>query len=114
MLLLAASVTPSLVLFIQVLNGLSFAAMWMAGVSYADENAPAGMSTTVQGLFSAMFSGFGMAVGGFIGGPLLESAGGRGLYLVFGVAVLAIVVIVTLIQRGLSAEQKPAPHVVMH
>ena len=114
MLLLAASVTPGLVLFLQLLNGLTFPAMLMAGVSYTDENAPAGMSTTAQGLFSAMVFGFGMAVGGLIGGPLLENVGGRGLYLVFGVAVLATVAIVTLIQRRLPAEQKPSPHVVMH
>jgi PPP family 3-phenylpropionic acid transporter len=104
MLLLAASVTPSLVLFIQLLNGLTFSTTWIAGVSYADENAPAGMNTTAQGLLSAMVSGFGMAVGGFIGGLLLEGVGGRGLYLVFGVAVLAIVAIVTLVQRRLPAE----------
>ena len=114
LLLFAASGTPSLVLFIQFLNGLTFPAMWVAGVSYADENAPAGMSTTAQGLFGAMVLGFGMAVGGFIGGPLLESMGGRGLYLVFGVVVLATVAIVTLIQRRLSAEQKTLPDVVMH
>jgi PPP family 3-phenylpropionic acid transporter len=102
MLLFAASETPSLVLFIQLLNGLTFTAMWVAGVSYADENAPAGMNTTAQGLFSAMFLGFGMAVGGFIGGPLLESIGGRGLYFVFGVAALVIVAIITLIQGRLE------------
>ena len=114
LLLFAASGTPSLVLFIQLLNGLTFPAMWVAGVSYADENAPAGMSTTAQGLFGAMVLGFGTAVGGFIGGPLLESMGGRGLYLVFGVAVLATVAIVTLIQRRLPAEQKTSLNVVMH
>jgi PPP family 3-phenylpropionic acid transporter len=114
LLLFAASGTPGLVLFIQLLNGLTFPAMWVAGVSYADENAPAGMSTTAQGLFGAMVLGFGMAVGGFIGGPLLESMGGRGLYLVFGVVVLATVAIVTLIQRRLPAEQKTLPGVVMH
>jgi PPP family 3-phenylpropionic acid transporter len=101
MLLLAASRTPSLVLLIQLLNGLTFPAMWVAGVSYADENAPAGMSTTAQGLFSAIVFGFGMAVGGLIGGPLLESIGGRGLYLVFGATVLVIVAIVALIQGRL-------------
>jgi PPP family 3-phenylpropionic acid transporter len=114
MLLFAASGTLSLVLFIQLLNGLTFPAMWVAGVSYADENAPAGMNTTAQGLFGAMVLGFGTAVGGFMGGPLLESMGGRGLYLVFGVVVLAITVVVALIQRRLPAEQEASPHAVMH
>jgi PPP family 3-phenylpropionic acid transporter len=112
--LLVASATPNLVLFIQLLNGLTFPAMWVAGVSYAHEHAPAGMHTTAQGVFGATVFGLGTAVGGFTGGLLLESVGGRGLYLVFGVVLLAIVVIVTLIQRRLPAEQKTSAHVVMH
>jgi MFS family permease len=103
--LFAVSRTPGLVLLIQFLNGLTFPAMWVAGVAYAAEKAPASMSTTAQGLFSAMVLGFGTAVGGFVGGPLLESVGGRGLYLVFGLAVLATVVIVTLVQRCLPMIQ---------
>jgi PPP family 3-phenylpropionic acid transporter len=99
MLLFAASRTPGSILFVQIFNGLTFAAFWVAGVSYADENAPAGMSTTAQGLFGAMVFGLGMAVGGLIGGPLLTSVGGRGLYAVFGAAVLATVAIVALIQK---------------
>jgi PPP family 3-phenylpropionic acid transporter len=112
--LLAASGTPTLALFIQLLNGLTFPAMWVAGVSYAHEHAPAGMGTTAQGIFGATVYGLGTAVGGFTGGLLLESVGGRGLYLVFGVVLLAIMVIVTLVQRRLPAEQKTSPHVVMH
>jgi PPP family 3-phenylpropionic acid transporter len=105
MLLLAASKTPSLVLVIQLLNGLTFPTMWVAGVSYADEKASAGMGTTAQGLFSAVVLGFGTAVGGFIGGPLLESIGGQGLYFVFGVAVLTIVTAVALIYGRLPGEE---------
>lgn len=104
MLLFAASGTPSLVLFIQLLNGLTFPAMWVAGVSYANENAPVGMSTTAQGLFSGVVMGFGMAVGGLVGGPLLASVGGRGLYFVFGASVLAIVAVVALVYKRLPAE----------
>ena len=86
--------------------GLTFPAMWVAGVSYADENAPAGMSTTAQGIFSAMVMGFGTAVGGFIGGPLLASTGGRGLYFAFGAAVLIITAVVALAHQRLPAEEK--------
>jgi len=110
-LLFAASGTPGLILAIQFLNGLTIPAMSMAGVAYADENAPAGMHTTAQGLFNAAFFGVGMAVGGLIGGPLLDSLGGRGLYFVFGVAVLAITAIVAVIQRYLLGKRQIAASV---
>jgi MFS family permease len=40
-------------------------------------------------LLGAMTFGFGAAVSGFVGGLLLESMGGRGMFMVFGVAILA-------------------------
>ena len=101
----AAAQNPNVVLTAQILNGMTFATMWVAGVSYADENAPEGMSATAQGIFSTTVLGFGTAAGGFIGGPLLEDVGGRSLYLVFGTAVLLITAIVALFQKSLPAEQ---------
>jgi len=112
-LLYAVSGTPNLALVVQLLNGLTFPAMWVAGATYADENAPAGMGTSAQGIFGATVFGLGNAVGGFTGGLLLESVGGRGLFLVFGVVLLAIVALVTLIERRLPAEQETSPHVVV-
>lgn len=105
LLLFAATTIPGLILVIQLLNGLGFPAMWMAGVSYADEIAPEGRRTTAQGLFSAMVLGFGAAIGGFTGGLLFEKIGGRGLFFVFGVVVLAIVTTVALVYRRLPAAQ---------
>src|SRR5512138_2234384 len=86
-LLYAAVNSTSLVLIVQAFGGMIFPAMWVAGVSYADENAPQGMKSTAQGLFGAMSFGFGSAVGGFIGGLLLENVGGHGLFFVFGLII---------------------------
>jgi uncharacterized membrane protein YfcA len=55
-----------------------------------------------------MVFGLGLAAGGFVGGPLLESLGGRGLYFIFGIVVLIIVAGVTLLQKRLRAAPPPA------
>ena len=107
LILLGVTSLPPLVLFIQLLGGLTFPVMWLAGVSYADEYAPQGMQATAQGLFGAMVFGFGTAVGGFMGGPLLENLGGRSLFFVFGVVVLAATAIVILFSRPLLEKPRP-------
>ena len=105
LILFAVAGTTLMVLIIQIISGLTFATFWIAGVSFAEENAPPGMHTTAQGLFSAMVMGIGTAVGGFIGGILLESIGGRDLYLTIGVAVLVIVTLSSVIYSRLPEEQ---------
>jgi PPP family 3-phenylpropionic acid transporter len=102
---LSISTTPTMVLLTQLLSGVGFSAMWMAGVSYADENAPIGMSASAQGLFGAMVYGFGASIGGFAGGLLLENLGGRGTYLICGVFVLLITLIVALLENREQAKQ---------
>jgi MFS transporter, PPP family, 3-phenylpropionic acid transporter len=80
--------TPLMVLILQVFGGTIFPIMWLAGVSYADENAPIGLKSSAQGLFGAMMFGVGSAVSGFISGLLLESIGGRGMFIVLGIVIL--------------------------
>lgn len=98
-LLLSAVSTPLMVLALQAFGGTIFPAMWLAGVSYADQNAPVGLKSSAQGLFGAMCFGFGSAVGGFLGGLLLESVGGRGMFLIFGIIVLVGLVVAEGIRR---------------
>lgn len=88
-LLYAAVSTPVMVLFVQAFGGMIFPAMWTAGVSYADENAPAGLKSSAQGLFGAVSFGVGSAFSGFVSGLLLKSIGGRGMFLVLGIIVLS-------------------------
>jgi MFS family permease len=98
-LLFAAVSVPFLVLIVQVFGGMIFPAMWAAGVSYADENAPAGLKSSAQGLFGAASFGVGAAFSGFISGLLLESVGGRGMFLVLGIVILVGLAIAEGIRR---------------
>ncbi len=110
LLLFAASSTPAMAVAFQLLNGFTFPMMWLAGVAYANRNAPTGMTATAQGLFGAMVFGIGSAAGGFLGGPLLQALGGRGMYLVFGLIVFAVTAIVALLEIRLPKEN-PNPTV---
>jgi len=83
------------ILVFQLMNGMTYPMIWVAGVAYADENAPAGMKATAQGLLGAMMWGIGAATGGFTGGLLIGSVGGRWMYLIFGIVVLVSVAVIT-------------------
>jgi PPP family 3-phenylpropionic acid transporter len=99
---LAFARTPEAALITQLINGLTYPAMWIAGVAYADQNAPPGLRSTAQGIFGAVVFGLGAAVGGFVGGPILENMGGQAVFLIYGVIVLAVTVVVALLQQRWS------------
>jgi PPP family 3-phenylpropionic acid transporter len=95
---------PGILVF-QLINGLTFATLWIAGVSFINENAPPGLSATMQGVFGAAVFGFGAAGGGFIGSLLLERVGGAQMYASFGVMLLVMLIVYVLLERRLPKIQ---------
>ena len=104
-LLFFLAVTPTFVLFIQLMHGITHPLLAVAGATYADERAPAGFKATAHGLFNTAMGGIGAAVGGFAGGILFEQLGAKGMYLVFSLIVVVILAIVAVIKRVLPTEQ---------
>jgi PPP family 3-phenylpropionic acid transporter len=84
--------TPGSVLLIQLLHGLSFSAMWVAGVSYANEITPTGMGATAQGIFSAVMFGLAGTIAGLIGGWLYENIGAVMMFRWVGIIGLAFAI----------------------
>jgi len=105
LLLYSAFNYPAAILLIQLLHGLTFPAIWIAGVAYAHENAPSGLSATGQGLFGALMNGLGTAVGGLLGGVIIQLTSARGMYLLIGAGVLAGVLILAVMQHLIPAFQ---------
>ena len=86
--------TVFMAIVVQAIGGFFYPAMWSGGVAYAFENAPAGLKSTAQGIFGAASFGIGSAVGGLICGVLLESIGGRGMFMVLGIIILGGLVLI--------------------
>lgn len=97
---------PWMFLVVQLLHGLSFSAMWVAGVSYADSMAPEGLSATAQGLFSGVQLGLGGIAGGLIGGILYDELGATAMFRWAALAALVGLMVFALVSR--SAPKKEA------
>jgi PPP family 3-phenylpropionic acid transporter len=96
---------PWLALTVQLLQALTFPILLVAGVSYADENAPPGMGATAQGIFTSAFMGFGFAAGGFLGGVLLEYIGVQGMFFAIGAMTLLAGLFFGVLERSAPAQQ---------
>ena len=90
---------PWVVLVIQLVHGLTFAAVYTAGVYYADQIAPPGMKATTQGMFNGTLMGFGSAAGGFLGGILMDRFSPGGMYAFAGTLVLVGLIVFLLVER---------------
>jgi PPP family 3-phenylpropionic acid transporter len=99
---------PWMILVTQLFHGLTFSAMWVAGVSYADEIAPPGLGATAQGLFSGVFMGIATAIGAFLGGVLYQDFGGAIMYRTMSI-VVAISMFIFLFISWWFNKREPTP-----
>lgn len=84
---------PWAILITQLLHGLTFSTMWVAGVSYANEIAPPGLGATAQGLLAGVFMGIATATGAILGGALYQDFGGAIMYRTMAI-VIAISILI--------------------
>ena len=101
-------VTPWAVLVIQLLHGLTFAALWTAGVSYAHRAAPPGMGATAQGVFSGVTMGLATATGALIGGWLYQDLGAVLMFRWAGIGIALALLVAALSSRYLVDPQPAA------
>ena len=84
-LFLSIAWTPGIAVAGQALHGVTFTALWVAGVSYAERQAPARLGATAQGLFSGTIYGI-SAIGTVVGGLVYAAVGPAALFQAAAVA----------------------------
>ncbi|HEY7600717.1 MAG TPA: MFS transporter, partial [Candidatus Limnocylindrales bacterium] len=94
--------SPGVAVAGQALHGVTFSALWIAGVSYAEQQAPARLGATAQGLFSGTVYGV-SAVGTVAGGVIYAVAGPAAL---FQAAAAAVVLALLVFLGAHTAERR--------
>lgn len=88
---------PWLFLPIELIQGITTAAIWSSFVSYVGSQP--GMATTLQGLVSGFYTGLGYATGGFVGGLMVHVFGSSTSFLVFGEMSLIVLFMFILVNN---------------
>jgi PPP family 3-phenylpropionic acid transporter len=106
---LSLAVTPWQVLALQLLHGLTFSVVWVAGVSFAGQMAPKGLGATAQGIMNSVVFGISGICGSLVGGVLFERYGGVLLFRSSALMVLAGLVIFLTLGRRLNQTSANRP-----
>jgi PPP family 3-phenylpropionic acid transporter len=94
---------PEFILVINLLHGLTFSAMWVAAVAYANQHTPPGLGATVQGLLSVFSMSLGGILGAILGGALYDRIGPAAMFGWAGVATVGGVIFFVLAGRENAA-----------
>lgn len=103
-LLLSFATQPTFALLTQLLNGLSFGASFVAGITYVNQRTPEGMGATAQAVYSTVAVGLASIAGSLVGGYLFD----RLAYATF-FRVLSAVAALGLVLFTFSRQKPPVP-----
>ena len=88
---------PWLVLPVEILPGITTAAVWAACLSYVSRNSIPGAKTTMQCILHGVHWGLGYGAGEIIGGLLVHRFGAPVTFIIFGLLCVVILVVYVLI-----------------
>lgn len=101
---------PWLFLPIELIQGITTAAIWTSFVSYVGSKP--GLASTLQGLVSGFYMGLGYATGGFVGGLMVHVFGSSTSFFVFG-EVSLIVLFMFILVNNVREDKEPLPVTVL-
>lgn len=88
LLLISAIPSPEWIIIPSLLHGMSFSALWVAGVVYVSRIAPPGLGATAQAALGVTLFGAAGAVGGILGANVYEFAGPAAVFRVGAISAL--------------------------
>ena len=106
---LALFQNPVLIFLLQLMHGLTFALVWIAGIHYVSDNAPPSLQATSQAIFGGVMMNLGSAIGNFTGGALMERFSTAEMYGIMGAAVLFGLLIFSLLGGVKPSRAKSSP-----
>ena len=98
--LMAVVTEPAALVALQVLHALGFGAFYLASIAIVDEEAPAKVRASAQGVFSAFVFGIAAALGLSLAGVVTRHLGMRGVFAVATVASLVAALLSLAIRRA--------------
>ncbi|XP_068715811.1 major facilitator superfamily domain-containing protein 6-like [Montipora foliosa] len=97
---------PWLVLPLEILQGVTHAAVWAACTSYVGRIAPPGYATSAQGILQGLHHGLGRGCGAIIGGLLIHKFGTNTTFRAYGMASLVVLILFAALQKILGTDER--------
>ena len=81
---------PFMVIFIEILNGLTWTILWIASVEFVNKRVPSRWRTTGQSLLWASYFGAGAVIGSLLSGNLLDYMNMKMVFAINGVMITVV------------------------